>query len=79
MAKNELTVKIDVQNMDKVKELIAAHALYIKRLEDYIKDDWIRCTFTTTKEGMEKELNCIAKGEYDETCQERIEEFEAGK
>ena len=58
-------------------KLEQSQALYIKRLEAYIKDDWIKYeTFSKTRV-MELELNEIANGEYDEGCQERIKEFEA--
>ena len=38
MAKNEMTVKIDLQNVDKVKVILESQALYIKRLEVLVVD-----------------------------------------
>ena len=59
-------------------KLEQSQALYIKRLEEYLKDDWIRASVFSTTHGMELELMNINDGEYDETCQENIKEFEAG-
>ena len=62
--------------MSKLEE---SQRLYIKRLEDYLKDEWIKNNFITTTEGMDLELWNINDGEYDEVCKENIEEFEAGE
>ena len=58
-------------------KLEQSQALYIKRLEEYLKDDWIKYETFSKTVGMELELMNINDGEYDETCQERIKEFEA--
>ena len=60
-----------------MSKLEQSQALYIKRLEEYLKDDWIKANFCATMAGMNLELSVIEDGEYDEYCQENIKEFEA--
>ena len=62
-----------------MSKLEQSQALYIKRLEEYLKDDWIKVNFCATMAGMNLELSVIEDGEYDEYCQENIKEFEAGE